>query len=162
LSFWVFGPKFFGILGLGLGLNFGFFGFLGLGLGLGGKPKYQTQNPMFFECQCLVGDEHILIDAIITSNKVFKVPKKKAGKFIIGKSNMTDNFEARNTSMPCTSSATKAENLVDFMTKLLESAAKNATFQKESPPINASTKVLVNETETKEKSDEDGETICKF
>jgi hypothetical protein len=53
LSFWVFGPKFFGILGLGLGLNFGFFGFLGLGLGLGGKPKYQTQNPMFFECQCL-------------------------------------------------------------------------------------------------------------
>ena len=37
-----------------------------------------------------VGDEHILIDAIITSNKVFKVPKKKAGKFIIGKSNMTD------------------------------------------------------------------------
>jgi len=39
---------------LGLGLKFGFFGFLSLGLGLGGKPKFQTQNPMFFKCQRLV------------------------------------------------------------------------------------------------------------
>jgi hypothetical protein len=56
LSFWVFGPKFFGILGLGLSLKFGFFGFLslGLGLGLGGKSKFQTQNPKIFGCQRLV------------------------------------------------------------------------------------------------------------
>jgi hypothetical protein len=62
MSFWVFGPKFFGILGLGLGLNFGFFGFLGLGLG--GKPKYQTQNPKIFGCQCLPQPQDVNIITI--------------------------------------------------------------------------------------------------
>jgi hypothetical protein len=113
-----------------------------------------------------IGDEHILVEAIITSDKVFKVPKKKAGKFIVGTTNMTDNFEARNQSIPCTSSSTKSDNLVDFMTSLLEAAAKNGSFLKTSSTPIASPEVLVNKPESanelRETSDEEDKTISKF
>ena len=46
---------------------------------------------------------------------------------------MTENFEARNQSIPCTSSSTKSDNLVDFMTSLFEAAAKNASILNISP-----------------------------
>ena len=115
-----------------------------------------------------IGDEHILVEAIITSDKVFKVPKKKAGKFIVGTTNMTENFEARNQSIPCTSSSTKSDNLVDFMTSLLEAAAKNSSIVKPSSTPIASPEVLVNKPEStselRETSDEEDrdKTISKF
>ena len=34
-------------------------------------------------------------DAIISSEKVFKVPKEKVGKFVVGKSDETDHFESK-------------------------------------------------------------------
>jgi hypothetical protein len=115
-----------------------------------------------------IGDEHILVEAIITSDKVFKVPKKKVGKFIVGTTNMTENFEARNQSIPCTSSSAKSDNLVDFMTSLFEAAAKNASILKPSSTPIASSEVLVNKLEStselRETSDEEDKdkTISKF
>jgi len=109
-----------------------------------------------------------LVEAIITSDKVFKVPKKKAGKFIVGTTNMTENFEARNQSIPCTSSSTKSDNLVDFMTSLFEAAAKNASILKPRSTQVASPEVLVNKPEStnelRETSDEEDKdkTISKF
>jgi hypothetical protein len=115
-----------------------------------------------------IGDEHILVEAIITSDKVFKDPKKKVGKFIVVTTNMTENFEARNQSIPCTSSSAKSDNLVDFMTSLFEAAAKNASILKPSSTPIASSEVLVNKLEStselRETSDEEDKdkTISKF
>ena len=42
-----------------------------------------------------VKGEHALVEAIISSEKVFKVPKEKVGKFVVGKSDETDHFESK-------------------------------------------------------------------
>jgi hypothetical protein len=42
-----------------------------------------------------VKGEHALVEAIISSEKIFKVPKEKVGKFVVGKSDETDHFESK-------------------------------------------------------------------
>jgi hypothetical protein len=42
-----------------------------------------------------VKGEHALVEAIISSQKVFKIPKEKVGKFVVGKSDETDHFESK-------------------------------------------------------------------
>jgi hypothetical protein len=42
-----------------------------------------------------VKGEHALVEAIISSENIFKVPKEKVGKFVVGKSDETDQFESK-------------------------------------------------------------------
>ncbi len=40
--------------------------------------------------------QHILVDAKITTKRIFQVPKIKSGKFVVGRTDETLNFEKKN------------------------------------------------------------------
>ena len=40
--------------------------------------------------------QHILVDAKITTKRIFQVPKNKSGKFVVGRTDETLNFEKKN------------------------------------------------------------------
>ena len=102
-----------------------------------------------------IGNEHVLVDTLITSDRVFKVPTKKVGKFVIGKTDMTENFQARNQSLPCSSSSTNSENLLTFFVNLMETATKKTSANKdEILPKVAPEEVLSSDNENEENGDE--------
>ena len=69
-----------------------------------------------------IGNQHLIFDAIISSDKVFSVPKQKAGKFMIGNSDLTGNFQQIKSSL------SNSENLVaGLLVKELESVKQNQT-----------------------------------
>jgi len=39
--------------------------------------------------------QHVLVDAKITSKRIFQVPKSKSGKFVVGNTDETSNFEKK-------------------------------------------------------------------
>jgi hypothetical protein len=44
-----------------------------------------------------VNGEFVLVDAVISSERVFQVPKEKVGKFVVGKTDETKHFESKKT-----------------------------------------------------------------
>jgi chromatin segregation and condensation protein Rec8/ScpA/Scc1 (kleisin family) len=52
------------------------------------QTKEEVEKGKTIEFIKSIGDEHQLVSAVISSDKVFKIPKKKAGKFVIGSSDM--------------------------------------------------------------------------
>jgi hypothetical protein len=87
--------------------------------------KEEVEKGKTIEFLKSVGDEHQLVSAIISSDKVFKIPKKKAGKFVIGSSDMTNNFQAQKKSAACSSEEANSDKLAVAMVKILEAASKN-------------------------------------
>ena len=69
-----------------------------------------------------IGDEQLLVTAVISSDKVFKIPKKKAGKFVIGSSDMTNSFQTKAKS----AAGSSEDKLAAVMVKILETASNNA------------------------------------
>ena len=40
-----------------------------------------------------IGNDYLIVDAVISSDKIFKIPKQKVGKFVVGRTDMTNNFQ---------------------------------------------------------------------
>lgn len=68
-----------------------------------------------------------MVDAVITSDKVFKIPKQKVGKFVVGNSDMTNNFNQKNSTQPST-----VEEFAAKIAKLIANSNNNFGLNAES------------------------------
>lgn len=87
-----------------------------------GIEKAQVELGKSITFMLSVEGEHLLVDANITSKHVFSVPQNKAGKFVVGKSDMTKNFQSRDQNLPCSSTNS---DLVEIIKSVLSNANSN-------------------------------------